>query len=73
MTTFTDNEAERRFADVLARAKAEGEVRITAGDGTEFAVRRLLRSPLDVGFVKIDPPLTADEIVSLIHEGRDRG
>lgn len=73
MTTFTDAEAERQFSTLLDIVKAEGEVRITGGDGTQFAVRRLPRSPLDVGFITLDPPITADEIVSLVREGRERG
>ncbi len=73
MKTFTDTEAEQQFAAVLAEAKAVGAVRIRGIDGTDFVVRPVARSPLDVGFVKIDPPLTADEIVSLVREGRERG
>ena len=73
MTTFTDAQAGPQFAAVLAKAQAEGEVRITGPDGTEFIVRPAARSPLDVGFVNIDPPLTVEEIVSFVREGRDRG
>lgn len=72
MTTFTDTEAERRLSVVLDLAKTDGEVQITGADGTIFAVRPVPRSPLDVGWITLDPPLTADEIVSLVREGRER-
>ena len=46
--------------------------RIKRSDGQEFIVRPAARSPLDVGSVTIDPPLTADEIVAAVRAGRER-
>ena len=72
MTVFTDQEAQKRLADVLNEARAQGEVRIRADDGCEYAVRPVPtgRSPMDVGTVKLG--MTAEEIVELVREGRER-
>ena len=74
MTVYTDADLRQRSDDVLEEARSQGEVRIKRGDGQEFILRAAQdqRSPLDVVGVKIDPPLTIDEIVTAIHEGRDR-
>jgi hypothetical protein len=73
VTTFSTVEAEKQLSKLLEQARAEGEVRIKEPDGQEFVVRPLNRSPLDVGQVKLNPPLTADEIVRAVREGRERG
>jgi hypothetical protein len=72
MTVFTDEEARKRLAEVLDEARARGEVRIRANDGSEYAIRPVPtgRSAMDVGTVKLG--LTADEIVELVREGRER-
>lgn len=72
MTTFSTAEAEKQLSKLLEQARAEGEVRIKGTDGQEFIVRPANRSPLDVGQVKVNPPLTADEIVRAVREGRER-
>lgn len=72
MTTFTDTEAERQLAAVLEQASAQGEVRIKRADGQEFILRPAGRSPLDVGCLDVQPPLTTEEIVAAVREGRDR-
>ena len=73
MTVFTDQEAQRRLADVLNEARASGEVRIRSGDGSEYIVRPAPtgRSPMDVGSVNLG--MSADEIVAAVREGRERG
>ncbi len=58
---------------MLDDAKKQGEVRIKLADGEEFILRPVSRSPLDVGSVKLDPPITAEEIVQFVREGRKRG
>jgi hypothetical protein len=72
MTTFSDVQAEKEFGAILAKADADGEVRIRRGDGKEFILRPAMRSPLDVGHISLDPPMTADEIVQAVREGRER-
>jgi hypothetical protein len=73
MTTFSTAEAQKQLSKLLEQARAQGEVRIKGIDGQEFIVRPVNRSPLDVGQVEVNPPLTADEIVSAVREGRERG
>jgi antitoxin (DNA-binding transcriptional repressor) of toxin-antitoxin stability system len=72
MTSYTFSEARQNFAAVLEKAKAEGGVMITRRDGTIFEILPVPRKelPLDVRGVDLD--LTADEIVSLIRETRER-
>ena len=72
MTTFTQLEAEqKKVSALLDQADADGEVRIKCANGKEFVLRPAQRSPLDVGFVDVHPPLTADEIVQAVREGRE--
>ena len=73
MTVFTDLEVQTQLSRVLDQARAQGEVRIKRGDGEEFVLRPASRSPLDVGSIKLDPPITAEEIVRFVREGRERG
>ncbi|MEP7009720.1 MAG: type II toxin-antitoxin system Phd/YefM family antitoxin [Acidobacteriota bacterium] len=72
MNVYTFSEARQNLATVLDEAQADGAVRIKRRDGTEFeiALVRRKKSPLDVQGV--DVGLSADEIVSLIHESRER-
>jgi hypothetical protein len=73
MTTFSTAEAEKQLSKLLEQARVQGEVRIKGVDGQEFIVRPASRSPLDVGMVEVKPPLTAEEIVRAVREGRERG
>jgi len=72
MRVYTYTEARQRLAELLERAKREGEARIRRRDGTVFVVRpeRAEGSPLEVE--GIDLGLTAGEIVELVREGRRR-
>jgi hypothetical protein len=72
MTTFTDTEAEQKLSAILDQADSDGEVRIRRANGKVFMIRPA-RSPLDVGFVDVQPPLSVDEIVQVVREGRERG
>jgi hypothetical protein len=73
MTTFTTAEAEKQLQRLLEQARTQGEVRIKGSDGQEFIVRPAPVSPLDVGHANVTPPLTAEEIVRAVREGRERG
>ena len=72
MTTYTYSEARQRLAEVLDRARKEGQVRIRRRDGQVFLLiaEHTSGSPLDVEGIDLD--LTADEIVAAIREGRER-
>ncbi len=70
--TYTYSEARQNLASVLDQAQQEGEVRVVRKNGQVFVIRpeKPAKSPLDVPGVKID--LTADAIVEIIREGRER-
>jgi hypothetical protein len=72
MKVYTYSEARQKLSDVLDRAKVEGEVRIKRRDGGEFVVRPAQRrgSPLDVEGVDTD--VTAEDIVDVVRELRER-
>ncbi|MFZ1728859.1 MAG: type II toxin-antitoxin system prevent-host-death family antitoxin [Bacteroidota bacterium] len=72
MTTYTYSEARQKFAEVLDRARRDGQVRIRRRDGQVFLLmpETLKSSPFDVEGVDLN--LTAAEIVDAIREGRER-
>jgi len=72
MKVYTYTEARREFARVLDEARADGEVRITRRDGSEFTLRPVHsdRSPLDVPAAA--SPVGLEAILEAIREGRDR-
>ncbi len=72
MRVYTYTEARQRLAELLERAKREGEVRIRRRDGVVFVVRPEVGegSPLEVEGV--DLGLSVEEIVELVREGRRR-
>ena len=71
MTIFTSDEAKLKLDAVLEEARVHGEVRIRSDKG-EFIVRpaQVGRSPLDVGSVNFG--MSAEEIVQIVREGRER-
>ena len=72
MTVFTFSEARQKFAAILERARREGAVRVKRRDGQVFIIQpdRSRHSPLDVA--GIDTNLSAEEIVDMIREMRQR-
>jgi len=72
MTVFTFSEARQKFAAILERARREGAVRVKRRDGQVFIIQpdRSPHSPLDVA--GIDTNLSAEEIVDMIREMRQR-
>jgi hypothetical protein len=70
MKEYTYSEARQRLADLLDLAQREGGVRIRRRDGSLFMISQIaeMRSPLDVPGV--DLPMTRDEILDVIREGR---
>ena len=71
--TYTYSEARQKLSTILDKAREEGEVRIVRKNGQVFVIKpeRISKSPLDVPGIKLG--LTADEIVSIVREGRERG
>lgn len=74
MRRYTSSEARRNFATILEQARREGVVRIERRDGQAFLIvpDRVKRSPLDVPGVTLDPPVTLEEILQAVREGRER-
>jgi hypothetical protein len=70
MKEFTVAEARQRLAAVLDRARREGAVRIRGKDGQSYVLQpeAASRSPLDVP--SAGAPLTLDDILDAIREGR---
>ena len=73
MTTYTYSHARQHFASVLDKASTEGQALIKRKDGSLFIVKPVRRptSPLDVE--GINAGFTAQEIVEIVREGRERG
>jgi len=70
MKVYSFSEARQRFAELLNRARRDGEVEIRRRDGDAFVLRPATRrgSPLDVPGV--DAGLSRAEIVDLVRESR---
>ena len=70
MKVYSYSEARQQLAEVLNRARREGEVEIRRRDGQVFILRPTASagSPLDVPGVTTD--LSRDEIVGLVRESR---
>lgn len=70
MKVYSYSEARQRLAELLNRARREGEVEIRRRDGQVFVVRPRASagSPLDVPGVNTD--LSREEIVGLVRESR---
>jgi len=72
MTSYTFSEARQNFAAVLEKAKVEGGVLITRRDGTVFEILPVTRKEFPLDVRGIDLGLSADEIVRIIRETRER-
>ena len=72
MTIYTFSEARQKLASVLEKAKTDGRVLVKRKDGSLFAIQPVSKkeSPLDVE--GIDIGLSADEIVGIVREIRER-
>jgi PHD/YefM family antitoxin component YafN of YafNO toxin-antitoxin module len=72
MHVYTFSEARQNLAAVLEEARRKGAVRIKRRDGSEFEIAPVSpkASPLEVEEVALG--LTAEEIVSVLRETRDR-
>lgn len=70
MKVYSYSQARQRLAELLNRARREGQVEIRRRNGQGFVVRPTASpgSPLDVPGVDTD--LSAEEVVSLVRESR---
>jgi len=63
-------EAQENLATLLEQARRDGAIRIRRDNGQTFVLQSEKSSPLDVESVQLN--LSADEIVGLVREGRER-
>jgi len=70
MTVYSYSEARQQLAELLNRARREGQVEILRRDGQSFVVRPTEGggSPLDVPGVETS--LSREEVVALVRESR---
>ena len=73
MHVYTFLEAKQNFSVLFEQAQSEGGVQIKGDNGKTFVLSPIIetKSPLDVEGVSLG--LSADEIVSFVHEGRKNG
>ncbi|MGD0516673.1 MAG: hypothetical protein ABSA26_03990 [Thermoguttaceae bacterium] len=73
MKVFTDNEAQQNLELLLGEAQKEGAVGIRQKDGKTFILRpeNIPDSPLNIPGLNL--PITTEEIIGFIHEGRKGG
>ncbi len=72
MTIYTFSEARQKFASVLEKAKVEGKVLIKRKDGSVFLIKPLSRKGSSLDVEGVDLKLSADEIIDIIREVRER-
>jgi Antitoxin Phd_YefM, type II toxin-antitoxin system len=70
--SYTFSEARQNFAAVLEQARRDGAVRIQRRDGQSFVLTPESRkaSPLDIPGVTLDRPITRNDILQSVREGR---
>jgi hypothetical protein len=74
MKSYTYSEARQNFAAILEQAWRDGAVRIQRRDGQSFVLMPEQRtaSPLDIAGITPAQPISCDDILSSIQEGRRR-
>jgi hypothetical protein len=72
--SYTFSEARQNFAAILDEARRDGAVRIQRRDGQSFVLRPEEQSisPLDIPGITPTVPVTRDDILESIEEGRRR-
>ena len=72
MKSYTFSEARQNFAAILEQARRDGAVRIQRRDGQSFVLTPETQnaSPLDIPGVQLARPMTRQEILESIQEGR---
>lgn len=72
MKSYTFSEARQNFAAILEQARRDGAVRIHRRDGQSFVLTPETQntSPLDIPGVQLAQPMTRQDILESIQEGR---
>jgi hypothetical protein len=71
METYTE-QPQTELSGLLERAARDGEVRIQRTDGTVFILQPQDRLPSPLDVAGIDLPVSTEEIIEIIREGRER-
>ena len=74
MKSYTFSEARQNFATVLEQARRDGVVRIQRRDGQSFVLfpEQPGISPLDLAGITPSQPVSQEDILTSIHDGRRR-
>ncbi|KPV50181.1 prevent-host-death protein [Kouleothrix aurantiaca] len=74
MKSYTFSEARQNFAAILEQARRDGAVRIQRRDGQSFVLtpEPATASPLDIAGITPQQPVSRDDILQSIQEGRER-
>lgn len=72
MKSYTFSEARQNFAAILEQARRDGAVRIQRRDGQSFVLTPEPQkvSPLDIPGITPNIPVTREDILQSINEGR---
>ncbi len=74
MKSYTFSEARQNFATLLEEAQRDGAVRIQRRDGQSFVLlpEQSTMSPLDIAGITPAQPISRDDILTSIQDGRER-
>ena len=72
MTTFTAQQVRQQLETVLRAARSQGETRIRTQHGQKYAVRPVAATASPFDIPGVDLRLSAEEILSLVRQGRER-
>lgn len=72
MKSYTFSEARQNFAAILEQARRDGAVRIRRRDGQSFVLtpEQSTMSPLDITGITPAQPVSQEDILASIREGR---
>ncbi len=73
MTPFSDRQFRQDVDAVLDAAQRQGEVRIKTGDGRQYGLRLIPTGPSPLDVPGVDTPLSREELLQALREGRQRG
>ncbi|HNP88403.1 MAG: type II toxin-antitoxin system Phd/YefM family antitoxin [Chloroflexi bacterium SZAS-1] len=73
MKSYTFSEARQNFAAILEQARRDGAVRIQRRDGQRFVLmpEPAITSPLDISGIVPQQPVSRNDILQSIQEGRE--
>ena len=72
MSTYTFSEARQKLSSVLEKARKDGQVLIKRKDGSVFVIKPVTISGSPLNVKGVDLNLTAEEIVEIVREIRER-